>query len=206
MRINYTKYISDSESDNSGAILDKYEASSTDMNMMPLSFTLDLSGKHFGSIFKFGEDTGTLMPYIKTPLVDLGLLVSYSSSDVDITAYVDGTKYISDNKLVNYRVGFFARKKWDFNKIVVDSSLSFGFHHLSTTNNANNDETTISGVDGTGSLALYYRVTKKITLGPSLEASLVIADYKHKENGNSFDKDGTITNILFVPMMVRVEF
>lgn len=191
-----------------GYIKGSYELTQSDFKTLPLDFEIDIKGESFGLLLEPVSDEstvgGTISPYLKFPLFDLGISASYLVNKKSEKLIIDTSTQTSEAKSEIFSIGAFLRKVVTSPNNKIDFKLSFGY--IKNTNRADDDKVIVDYFGGGIDLSTYFQVRKGLYIGPSI--GFFVADGSISWE-NSTDKLGSDTDVFtfsISPLVMNFEF
>lgn len=191
-----------------GDLKGSYELTQSDFKTLPLDFELNIKGENFGVLLEPVSDEstvgGTLAPYIKLPVFDLGITTSYFVDKKSEKLTIGTSTSDSDTKSETLHLGGFIRKVVASSDYKFDLKFSLGY--TKNIKQADGDKVIVDYFSGGLDLSTYFRVREGLYVGPSV--GLLVGDGTISwENSN--DKLSSDTNVFafaISPLVMNFEF
>ena len=176
--------------------------------MLPLSFILDIKGESLGAILEPVSDDsttgGAFSPYIKLPLADIGLRLSYFL-DKNTKVLKIGTSETSSNyKDEIFGIGAFARKVFKDDTYKSEFMIILGYEKSST--KTGSSKSTVDYFAGELKGNLLGKIREGLYIGPSLDILYGGGTINWENASDKLGSDTSVFALAISPVVLNFEF
>ena len=181
----------------------EYRGHNSNINTLPLAFTIDAQFTTSGLLLNVREGGGSFSPYLRGNFADMGINFEYNQNYNKTTLTVNGIESNYSSKVEDCATGIFIRKVWQAQNMRAETMFSFNYNFLYSKDTFTEK---LHGPSFETTLRALMNVFENFSIGPSVEFGYLFLEYSAENSNGKFEQSGYGWALKITPIMIGFQF